>query len=76
MIFSRLIRFFKRLNPLDEPLAVLEERTGQAENELLKQREGVEREATERSKVQADIERMIIAATRDVLRRRPIGRQG
>lgn len=74
--FARLVKFFKRLNPLEIPLALLDERRAQAEWELERQREGVQREQRQRDQVQAEIDRLILKATRDVLRHRPMGRQG
>lgn len=74
-MFAWLMRLFRKLNPLAEPMAVLRERTEQAQDELEQQRHGVHREAKQRSEVEAEINRMIISSTRDVLRRRPSGRR-
>lgn len=69
-----IMNLFRKLDPLKEPLASLEVRMTDAEDELVKQKRGLAKEIREREQAQAEIERSIVAATRDVLRSRPSGR--
>jgi hypothetical protein len=69
-----LTRLFRKLDPLKEPLAALETRKEDAETELGRQRIGLEEERRQREDAQAEIERSIVVATRDVWRRRPTRR--